>query len=207
VSAPPKTILNASPEEDRAIRSAVRNADVTALGPGTVVANAEHVTAILDLLGDPAVSDPVYDLPRPFTHASISAWVSETAEQRRCGEALLTVTCVAGGIVTGYARIAVWPARSSAELSGALRAEYQSAGAGGAGAAHTVGWMFSSLGVRLICLTAALDNIRSTRLVDRMGFVRVGERDGIRTDGTIRRSAYWELTRDQWEALRHAPAT
>jgi RimJ/RimL family protein N-acetyltransferase len=96
------------------------------------------------------------------------------------------------------------PERSSAELGGALRAEYQSAGSGGAGAAHTIGWMFARLRVRLICLTAGLDNIRSARLIDRMGFLRMGERDAIRPDGTTRRSIYWELTQDAWEALRDA---
>jgi RimJ/RimL family protein N-acetyltransferase len=206
VSAPPRTVLTASPEEDRAIRNAVRNADVTTLGPGRVVANAEHVTAILDLLGDPAVSEPVYDLPRPLTEASIAAWVAETEDLRRRGEALLILTCAAGGTVVGYSRVVVWPERSSAEIGGALRAAYQNAGAGGAGAAHTIGWMFLHLGVRLICLTAALDNIRSVKLIDRMGFHRMGERDAIRPDGMTRRSAYWELTREQWEALRHAPA-
>ena len=82
-----------------------------------------------------------------------------------------------------------------------MRAGLQNTGSGGAGAAHTFGWIFETLGVRMMCLTAALDNIRSTRLIDRAGFRRMGERDGTRPDGTIRRSHYWELTRLEWNAI------
>lgn len=201
MSAPPKTVLVASPEEASAIREAVSNVDVTTLGPGSVLATRAHVPGVLELLADPAVSEPIYSLPRPFTPASIAAWIAEAEDQRRRGEALLILTWAAD-VVIGYSRITVWPDRASAEIGGALRADRQSAGAGSTGAMHTIDWTFQALGVRLICLTAALDNIRSTKLVDRMGFVRMGERDAIRPDGTIRRSHYWEMTRDAWHARR-----
>jgi len=201
MSAPPKTVLEVSPEEELAIREAVRTCDPQTLGPGRVIATAAHAAAALDLLSDPAVSDPIYDLPRPLTLQNVAAWIAESAELRERGEALLVLTMSADGQATGYSRITVWPDRSSAELAGAIRAGLQNTGSGGAGAAHTMGWIFETLRVRLICLTAALDNVRSTRLIDRMGFRRMGERDGIRPDGTIRRSHYWELTRDEWNVI------
>jgi RimJ/RimL family protein N-acetyltransferase len=202
MSAPPKTVLTATPEEEQAIREAVRNADPRTLGPGRFLAAAAHVNAVLDFLADPAVSDPIYDLPRPFTASSVAAWIGDAEGLRRRGEGLLILTIFPDGMVTGYSKISVWPDRSSAELGGALRANLQNAGAGGAGAAHTIGWIFDALKVRLICLTAALDNIRSAKLIDRMGFKRMGERDAIRPDGSIRRSLYWELTVDEWNALK-----
>ena len=52
--------------------------------------------------------------------------------------------------------------------------------------------------VRLGSLTAALENGRSTRLSDRMGLRRLGEREATRPDGTTRRSHYWEMTREEW---------
>lgn len=58
--------------------------------------------------------------------------------------------------------------------------------------------MFEHLGVRLIGLTAAKDNIRSARVIEAAGFVPRGERESVRADGSIRVSLYWELTRDQW---------
>jgi RimJ/RimL family protein N-acetyltransferase len=208
MSAPPKTVLIATPEEDAAIREAVRGADPATLGPGRAMASAAHVDGVLDLFSDPAVSDPIYDLPRPFTRASISGWIEQSVEQHRRGEGLLILTVVPDGTVMGYSKISVWPERSAAELGGALRASLQGAGSGGSGAAHTIDWIFTTLNVRLICLTAALDNVRSAKLIDRMGFVRMGERDGVRPDGSVRRSIYWELGREAWARARapHPPS-
>jgi len=201
MSAPPKTVLDVSSDEERTIREAVRGCDPSTLGPGRVIATAAHALAALDLLADPAVSDPIYDLPRPLTLRNVSDWITGSAHLRDEGEALLVLTMTPDGQAMGYSRITVWPDRSSAELAGAIRAGLQNTGSGGAGAAHTIGWIFETLRVRLICLTAALDNVRSTRLIDRMGFRRMGERDGICPDGTVRRSHYWELTRAQWNDL------
>jgi RimJ/RimL family protein N-acetyltransferase len=92
----------------------------------------------------------------------------------------------------------VWPDRSSAELVGAQRADLQNSGAGSRGAARSFGWMFEKLGVGLIGLTAALDNVRSHRVIEAAGFIDMGERDSVRPDGTIRRSRYWEMTAEQW---------
>ena len=202
MSAPPKTVLTATREEEQAIRDAVRNADPLTLGPGRVIANETHAAGVLDLFADPAVSEPIYDLPRPFTLASIAAWIAEAERQRQTGDGLLILTATPDGTIMGYSKISVWPDRASAELGGAIRATLQNSGAGGSGAAHTFGWIFSTLKVRLIGLTAALDNIRSAKLIDRIGFRRLGERESIRPDGTIRRSLYWEMTAAEWVAKR-----
>src|SRR6185503_661894 len=187
--------------EEQAIRAAVRSADPRTLGPGRTIAGLEHVHGLLDLLGDPAVSDPIYDLPRPFTPDSVAKWINDSEAQRQRGEGILLVTLDLADKVAGYSKITVWPERSSAELGGALRADLQNSGSGGAGAFHTFGWIFETLGVRLMCLTAALDNVRSAKLIDKAGFVRMGERDAVRPDGTIRRSIYWELTRAGWDDM------
>lgn len=197
MAAPPKTVLEVTAEEEAAIREAVRTADPATLGPGRVLAGAAHAEATFDLLADPAVSEPIYALPKPLTQAAVKAWIEDCEAERQKGECLLILT-VHDGHVMGYSKVTVWPDRSAAELGGALRANLQSTGAGGAGAAHTIGWIFKTLKVRLICLTAAPDNVRSAKLIDRMGFRRMGERDAHRPDGTIRRSLYWELTADEW---------
>jgi RimJ/RimL family protein N-acetyltransferase len=199
LAAPPKTVLSVTAQEEAAIRNAVRAADPVTLGPGRVLATEANAEATLDLLADPAVSEPIYALPKPLTLASVKAWIEDCEDARRRGECLLILN-THDGHVMGYSKITVWPDRSAAELGGALRANLQSTGAGGAGAAHTIGWIFATLGVRLICLTAALDNVRSAKLIDRMGFRRMGERDAHRPDGTVRRSIYWEMTREEWAA-------
>jgi RimJ/RimL family protein N-acetyltransferase len=200
MSAPPKTVLRASPEEEAAIRAAVRDADIHGLNERCVVARNEHVTGLVELLSDPAVSAPIYDLPNPITPETVAAWVRDAELKRSAGEALLTVTLDATGRIASYSRFTVWPERASAEIAGAFRGDMQSAGAGKAGAARSFGWMFSELGVRLICVTAALDNVRSARVIEAAGFTPMGEREAVRADGTLRRSRYWEMTREAWLA-------
>jgi len=196
MSAPPKTVLVATPQEATAIRAAVRRAK------GHTVAGPEHVDGLFAMLADPRVSDPIYDLPRPITRESVARWVAESEALRQEGRCILTVNLDAGGAVAGYARFTVWPERSSAELAGARRADLQNSGGGREGVARSVAWMFEELGVRLIGLTAALDNVRSAKAIDAAGFTRMGEVESVRPDGTVRRSLYWELTRDAWR-LRH----
>ncbi|NWH07228.1 MAG: GNAT family N-acetyltransferase [Alphaproteobacteria bacterium] len=203
MSAPPTTLLFASPAEEAAIREAVRHADPLTLGAGRVLARPAHGAALLGFLSDPAVSGPIYDLPRPFTLDRVAAWIAEGETLHERGEGLLILTRNEAGEILSYAKITVWPERASGELGGALRASYQSSGAGGDGAPRTIQWMFERLSLRVICLTAALDNIRSARLIDRIGFTRMGERDSVRGDGSVRRSLYWEMTREAWAAARN----
>jgi RimJ/RimL family protein N-acetyltransferase len=198
MSAPPKTVLHVADTEAEAIRRAVRTVDVGTLGPGRVRANLSHVAGLVALLSDPQVSDPIYDLPRPICDDSVTRWVAEAQAQALAGEGLLILTLDGKGEVSGYSKITVWPDRASGELAGAMRADAQNRGQGGPGAAHTFGWMFETLGVRLIGLTAALDNIRSAKLIEAAGFVPMGEREAKRADGSVRVSRYWELTRDEW---------
>jgi RimJ/RimL family protein N-acetyltransferase len=202
MSAPPKTVLEVPDTEAEAIREAVRNVDVAGLGMGRARAELKHVPGLVRLLSDEGVSGPIYDLPRPINAESVTRWVAENQAQALAGEALLLVTLDPHGEVTGYSRITVWPERSAAELAGAVRADLQNRGQGSAGMARTFGWIFETLGVRMMCLTAALDNVRSQKGIDAAGFVRMGEREAVRPDGTTRRSVYWEMTRDDWR-LRH----
>jgi len=192
MSAPPKTVLTAAPEEAAAIRAAVRGVS------DRLIAGPEHVEGLLALLSDPRVSDPIYDLPRPFTRESVARWVADSEALRQEGRCILSVTLDEAGQVAGYSRISIWPERSSAELAGARRADLQNSGAGRQGVAQSIAFMFEALGVRLIALTAALDNVRSAKAIDGAGFRRMGEVESVRPDGTTRRSIYWELSRDEW---------
>lgn len=200
MSAPPKTVLAVSAEEAEAIRNAVRTADVTALGPDRVRADASHAEDLLALFSDERVSGPIYDLPRPFTLENVARWVAESEAQAEAGEGLLVLTRDAAGRIAGYSKVTVWPERSAAELAGGVRADLQNSGRGGEGMVRSFGWIFEALGVRMMCLTAALDNVRVQKGIDAAGFVRMGERDAVRPDGSIRRSIYWEMTREAWRA-------
>lgn len=196
MSAPPATVLAASADEAAAIRAAVRAAK------GQTVAGPEHVDGLFALLSDPRVSDPIYDLPRPITRESIARWVDESVAQHAAGECILAVNLDETGAVAGYTRFNVWPDRASGELAGARRADLQNSGAGRYGVGHAIAWMFETLHLRLIGVTAAVDNVRSARAIEGAGFHAMGEIDSVRPDGTIRRSRYWELAADAWR-LRH----
>jgi RimJ/RimL family protein N-acetyltransferase len=200
MSAPPKTVLIASPEEADAIRAAVRGVDAAAFAPGRVIAQPVHAEALFDLLSDPAVSGPVYDLPRPITLETIAAWIDACEAERMAGEGLLMLTLDEAGQAVSYLKFTVWPDRSSAESGGAVRSDRQNSGHSSLGAGHMFDWMFETLGVRMIGVTAAKDNIRSTRMIDSTGFTRMGERDCIRADGSVRPSYYWQMTREDWRS-------
>lgn len=202
MSAPPKTVLHATADEAEAIRESVRKANVSLLRPECVIAGAEHIAALVDLLSDPRVSGPIYDLPSPLTHDSVARWVHAARAGQRAGEVILAVAPDDQGRLFTYSRLTIWPERASAEIAGAFRADSQSSGRGKAGAARSFDWMFLELGVRLICVTAALDNVRSARVIEAAGFQSLGERTSVRPDGTSRRSLYWELTREDWAKSR-----
>lgn len=198
MSAPPDTVLEVSPQEAAMIRAAVLAADLDTLGPGRSLAGPEDAADLLAFLSDPQVTDAIYDLPRPFTLATVSRWIAESEALRQEGRRLLILTRDELGLIAGYSCVSVWPDRSAAELAGALRADRQNGGQGASGALHTFGWIFTALKVRMMCLTAATDNVRSAKLIDAAGFVRMGTRDAVRPDGTTRTSLYWEVTADQW---------
>ena len=202
MSAPPVTVLTATSEEEAAIRQAVRTADPSRITPTARVAGPNDVDALVELLSDDRVSGPIYDIPRPIDAAHIGAWIERSLALRETGEALLTVTPDQDGRLAAYSRITVWPERSSAELAGAQRADRQNSGQGAAGAARSFGFMFEVLGVRLVGLTAALDNVRSARVIEAAGFRPMGERLSQLPDGGTRRSLYWEMTREDWLTRR-----
>lgn len=200
MSAPPLTVLTVAAEEEARIRAAVRDADVRQLGPDAVVAAAEHVPALVRFLSDERVSGPIYDLPRPINATSVAAWVKDAERKRQAGEALLVVRVDPEGEIYSYSRFTIWPHLASGEIAGGFRAEMQDKGAGKVGAARSFGWMFEALQLRLLCVTAALDNFRSARVIEAAGFAYMGQRESIRPDGGVRASHYWELSRETWQA-------
>ena len=201
MSAAPKTVLRATPEEEAAIRAAVRQAGRdnarTLLSPA-------HEDALFSFFSDPSLSYWIYDLPRPLTIENTRAWIADRVMRHERGECLCTVTFNEAGEIASYSDTALWPDRSSAEITGGGRAERQNSGRGSANTASAFDFIFEVLGVRLMCVTAALDNVRSQRAIDNAGFVRMGGRDAVRPDGTIRPSIYWEMTREQWRARKAA---
>jgi RimJ/RimL family protein N-acetyltransferase len=195
----PLTRNAVSPGTQEAIRAAVRAA--TQMGESRL-GRLEDAGGLFALLSDPLVHAPIYTLPRPLTQASVAAFVADHLEERAAGEGLLFVRAGADGQVMGYSDVQVWPEWAAGELGGALHPSLHGKGAGGRGAAASFAWMFEALGLDLLCETAALDNVPTQRMLDGLGFRRMGETLSTRPDGTTRASLVWEMTRAEW-AARH----
>lgn len=187
------------PEEAEEIRNAVRMA--THLGAARL-ARPSDAAGFFKLVSDPAVHAPIYTLPRPLTELGCEMFLETHIVEREAGIGLMFVTEGEGGQIAGYSDIQVWPDWGAGELGGALHPSLHGEGRGAAGAAASFAWMFRDLGLTLICETAALDNIATQRLLDGLGFRRMGEVKSERNDGTTRASLVWEMTREEWES-RH----
>ncbi|MFN4100940.1 MAG: GNAT family N-acetyltransferase [Pararhodobacter sp.] len=186
-----------SPERAEAIRCAVR---VAADLGGSRLARPEDAAGLFALVSDPAVHAPIYSLPRPLTEASIETFVEMHWFEREAGIGLLFVREGGAGQIVGYSDVQVWPEWGAGELGGALHPSLHGQGSGARGAEASFAWMFETLGLDLICETAALDNVATQRLLDGLGFRRMGEVMSARADGTVRASMVWEMTRDEWAA-------
>lgn len=195
----PFTRNPASPETAAAIRAAVR--DAVRMGESRL-AQPGDAGGLLALLSDPLVHAPIYSLPRPLTEASVAAFIEAHLAEREAGTGLLFVREGEGGQVMGYSDVQVWPDWGAGELGGALHPSLHGQGAGGRGAAASFAWMFEALGLGLLCETAALTNVATQRLLDGLGFRRMGETVSTRPDGSTRASLVWEMTRADW-AARH----
>ncbi len=196
----PLTRIPASPEKREAIRNAVRIAE-SAPG-GMRLATPADTDALTALVIDPRISDPIYSLPKPITRDSIGAFIARHIQERARGEGLLLVALDGSDAAAGYHDIQFWPEWAACELGGAIRPDRQGGHTGADGAAAAFDWLFDDIGVDLICETAALDNIRTAKLLERIGFRYKGEIESELPGGRVRPSHYWEMTQADWRAAR-----
>ncbi|WP_286829788.1 MULTISPECIES: GNAT family N-acetyltransferase [Kordiimonas] len=192
-------------ERQQAIRQAVRTASRLPTPDGNArLATPEDAAAFHAFLSDPKVHAPIYTLPRPLTTDSVLAFIKQHEQEQADGVGLLFLNLDAAGHVVGYSDFCVWPEWAAGELGGAVHPDLQSQGRGLEGAAMSFAWMFDALSLELIVETAALDNIRTAKLLDHLGFVRKGEITSTRPDGTTRASLVWEITKEEWRE-QHTP--
>ncbi|MEP2990127.1 MAG: GNAT family N-acetyltransferase [Parasphingorhabdus sp.] len=183
------------------IRTAVRSAEATITeAHKSRLATLDDADIFHTFLSDPDISAPIYTLPRPLTVDAIRNFIADHLEQRERGEGLLFLNLDETGEIGGYIDIVIWPEWAAGELGGAVGKQRQGQRRGIEGARLGFDWLFDVLGLELICETAALDNIRTAKLLDHLGFNRKGEITSQRPDGTMRASLVWEVTRLEWDA-------
>ena len=182
-----------------AIRTAVRTATSMATDNDVSrLAAPEDAELFYDFLKDPAVHAPIYSLPTDLSIGSVANFIQAFVNERAAGTGLLFLNFNAAGELGGYTDLTVWPEWAAGELGGAVHPDRQGQRRGIAGAKLAFSWMFDTLGLDVICETAALDNIRTARLLDTLGFERMGQTLSSYDDGRTRESLVWEVTRDAW---------
>lgn len=169
------------------------------------IASLADADALYRFLADPSIHGPIYNLPRPLTVESVASMIARNLSAQKAGEGMLFLRFDEAGDVLGYSEFEIWPEWGAGDLGGALRQDVQGQRAGVEGAKRTFDWMFEGLHLELIVATGALDNVRTARLLDRLGFERKGEITSTREDGSTRQSLVWEVTRAAWR--RAHPAT
>ncbi|MEM9617413.1 MAG: GNAT family protein [Pseudomonadota bacterium] len=130
-------------------------------------------------------------------------WIASHNSEAAQGVGLLMLARNEADEPTGFVDLQVWPERASAEFGGGISPDLQSASLGSRGAALLFDWLFREIGIRLIAMTNALDNVRTEKLLLHLGFQRLTDRTCIAADGTERPSMYWELKRENWRSPFH----
>jgi RimJ/RimL family protein N-acetyltransferase len=204
----PKTRTCVPTEEAERLRHVVRNAEwMNGRIAGARIATAEDAAALAGLLAHESIGPRIYTMPSPINELTMRAFIEDHLMQRARGDGVLFASFNTAGEATAYFDVELWPEWSVAKFGGAVKAERQGRGFGGACGLAAVEWCFDALGVNRICETTARDNDRSIRLLSRLGFIQMDEVLSTRPDGTTRPSLYWELSRDDWieaRALRRA---
>jgi RimJ/RimL family protein N-acetyltransferase len=199
----PKTRIPVQEAEAQRLRDFVRQAELmNGRIAGARVARREDAAALADLLSHETIGPKIYTMPNPINEETMTVFIEDHLMQRARGEGILFVSFNHQGEATAYFDVELWPHWSVAKFGGAVKAERQGRGFGGACGLAAVEWCFDQLGVARICETTAHDNDRSIRLLSRLGFVQMGEIVSVKPDGTTRPSLYWEMTRRDRDAAR-----
>jgi len=200
----PITRQRVSPAKVNVIRQAVRSADSMASDNELVrLARPDDTEILYNFFNDPSVYAAIYTLPHPLTLDSVRAFIVQHLAEKEQGVGLLFLNFDADGTLGGYTDVCIWPQWAAGELGGAVHPERQGKGAGVEGARRGFDWMFETLKLDLICETASLQNERTAKLLDRLGFCRKGEVTSYRDDGTTRQSLVWETNKKDWRR-RHS---
>jgi RimJ/RimL family protein N-acetyltransferase len=192
----PLTRNTASKEKESQIRNAVRNAEN--IPELACLARENDVDALTFLLEDPLISTPIYTLPDQINRNTVANFIERHLLERERGEGLLMISTDEDGGASAYHDIKIWPQWAACELGGAIRRDRQNTGHGSSGATIAFRWLFEVIGIDLICETAALDNVRTARLLEGIGFTFRGEISSKLSGGGLRPSLCWELERKNW---------
>jgi len=137
----PKTRVAASSAEAQRLRDFVRRAEfMNGRIAGARVARPEDAAALAGLLSHESIGPRIYTLPDPINARTMAAFIDDHLMQRERGEGILFVSFNAAGEATAYFDVELWPQWSVAKFGGAVKAERQGRGFGGACGLAAVEW-------------------------------------------------------------------
>ena len=129
----PKTRLPAPVEEAERLRDFVRAAELmNGRIAGARVARTGDAAALGGLLAHESIGPRIYTMPNPINAETMTAFIADHPEQRERGEGILFASFNAAGEATAYFDVELWPQWSVAKFGGAVKAERQGRGFGGA---------------------------------------------------------------------------
>jgi RimJ/RimL family protein N-acetyltransferase len=165
---------------------------------------APDLPVVLSAGLDPVVSRFRYSLPRDFEGAE--RWLAEVVASRLRGDRLELAVALEG-VVAGSVALADI-AHGNAMIRYWLLPEARGRGVGTRAVRLVAAWAFTGLGLGRLAALVETDNLASTRLLERCGFVREGllrlhmeGRAGRRVDSFI----YGLLPEDLWPENPPAP--
>lgn len=169
---------------------------------GARLAQPGDAVALARLLSHESIGPRIYTMPNPINAETMGRFIAADLDERERGEGILFASFNALGEATACFDFELWPEWSIARFGGAVKAERQGRGFGGACGLAAAKWCFGQPGVARICETTARDNDRSIRLLSRLGFVQTGEVISIKPDGGARPSNHWEMSSEDWRNAR-----
>lgn len=131
----PKTRTCVSNAEADRLRTFVRGAEfMNGRIAGARVARREDATALAGLLAHESIGPRIYTMPNPINSDTMRGFIDDHLMQRARGDGILFVSFNGAGEATAYFDVELWPQWSIAKFGGAVKAERQGRGFGGAAA-------------------------------------------------------------------------
>ncbi|MEQ1783922.1 MAG: hypothetical protein ABMA14_21395, partial [Hyphomonadaceae bacterium] len=106
------------------------------------VGRREDAAALTGLLCHESIGPRIYSMPNPINAETMTGFIEYHLAQRARGEGILFTSFNATGEATAYFDVELWPQWSIAKFGGAVKAERQGRGFGGACGLAAVEWCF-----------------------------------------------------------------
>jgi len=158
---------------------------------------------IEQLAGEKEVARLTSGIPHPYPRGQAERWISRHAAAWLRGEVASWGICIRGSDeLIGALSLHHDEPHQRAELSYWLGTDYWHQGYASEAAAAALAWAFGPAGYQKVTASVYAANVRSSRLLERLGFVREGlQRRQINKDGIWHDLERWGMLREEYQAV------